>query len=248
MATLRTPEEREKIAEKCIQLEKEGGDILEYLRSEGYISPRATWRNIQREKLGRRQIDYTNGRPMKKKEGGAMNEKTMEARLKRLESLKEQIIDGVGVRAALSSMGYTGKSAGQTYRQIRAFAKEHDPEFYARLPEKISDSDAPVSMSDTDKPAVKIDGGIRIETKAKSEIEIVEKPPEFPCVESRAEEDDRLKVIAVRDRMIGDFRIQWGSEIVTWESRRHGLRISLATDEWKRMAEKLPEILEKLGR
>ena len=44
----RTAEERRRIRETCLRIEKKGGDVLEYLKSEHYISPRATWINMQR--------------------------------------------------------------------------------------------------------------------------------------------------------------------------------------------------------
>ena len=146
MARLRTDEEKAAILRECLRLEKEGGDILGYLWSQDYITPRATWCNYQREWLGRKPYQYTDGKPKKKRRGtmNGMDSKTRAARQKRLDDLKERISAGMGIRAALADMGYTGKSAGQTYRHIRNFAEATDPEFAAVLPEKISDSDTPV--------------------------------------------------------------------------------------------------------
>ena len=42
MATRRTPEEIEKIVDHCVELEQNGGDIIAYLYSENYMTPRAT--------------------------------------------------------------------------------------------------------------------------------------------------------------------------------------------------------------
>lgn len=49
----RTEKERARIIEKCLDIEAEGGDVLAYLRGEHYVSPRATWMNIQKYDLGR---------------------------------------------------------------------------------------------------------------------------------------------------------------------------------------------------
>ena len=49
----RTKEERARIIERCLDIEAEGGDVLAYLRGEHYVSPRATWMNIQKYDLGR---------------------------------------------------------------------------------------------------------------------------------------------------------------------------------------------------
>ena len=62
MATLRTYEEKAAIVEHCIELERTGGDILGYLWSKNYVSPRATWCNFQREWLGRKPYEYTDGK------------------------------------------------------------------------------------------------------------------------------------------------------------------------------------------
>ena len=54
MAKLRTEEEKEWILQRCLELEATGGDILGFLWSQDYLTPRATWCNFQREWLGRK--------------------------------------------------------------------------------------------------------------------------------------------------------------------------------------------------
>lgn len=171
---MRTYEEKAAIVEHCIELEKTGGDILGYLWSQNYYTPRATWCNFQREWLHRKPYEYTDGKPKKKGEI-KMNgmDKIMADRQKRLEDLKNRINDGMGIRAALADMGYTGRSAGQVYRQIKNYAQENDPEAFAMLPEKISDEDTPVR---TDTPTVKVDGPLRIETPEGNTIKVAELP------------------------------------------------------------------------
>ena len=68
MAKHRTPEEISAIVDRCIELEKEGGDILGYLWTENYLTPRATWCNFQREWLHRKPYEYTDGKPKTRKE------------------------------------------------------------------------------------------------------------------------------------------------------------------------------------
>ena len=171
---MRTFEEKAAIVEHCIELEKTGGDILGYLWSQNYYTPRATWCNIQREWLHRKPYEYTDGKPKNKGEI-KMNgmDKIMADRQKRLEDLKNRINDGRGIRAALADMGYTGRSAGQVYRQIKNYAQENDPEAFAMLPEKISDEDTPVR---TDAPTLKVDGPLKIETPEANRVQVVETP------------------------------------------------------------------------
>ena len=65
MAKQRTEEEKEAILVHCLELEETGGDILGYLWSQDYLTPRATWFNYQRELLGRKPYQYTDGKPRK---------------------------------------------------------------------------------------------------------------------------------------------------------------------------------------
>lgn len=79
----RTPEEKKKIVEECIRLEKTGGDVLGYLRQMDYITPAATWMNIQKRYLGRNgEGKLTDGKPT----GRTRKGKTPEIRPDALES------------------------------------------------------------------------------------------------------------------------------------------------------------------
>jgi hypothetical protein len=64
MSNKRTKQEKARIIEKCLDIEAEGGDVLKYLREEEhYVSPAATWFNIQRIDLGRDPFHRTSGKP-----------------------------------------------------------------------------------------------------------------------------------------------------------------------------------------
>lgn len=143
MATLRTEDEKLAILARCCALEKSGGDILAYLRSQHYVTPRATWINFQKMYLGRKPEKCTDGRPRRKDRIDMDNYqgKNTEAMQKRLDGLKERMNRGMITREAMADMGFTGKSAAQTYRRIRAYAMETDPETAATLPEKIGADD-----------------------------------------------------------------------------------------------------------
>jgi len=143
VATLRTEDEKLAILARCCALEKSGGDILAYLRSQHYVTPRATWINFQKMYLGRKPEKCTDGRPRRKDriEMDNYQGKKAEDQQKRLDGLKERMDKGMTTREAMANMGFTGKSAAQTYRRIRAYAMETDPEIAARLPEKIGADD-----------------------------------------------------------------------------------------------------------
>ena len=57
----RTQEERARIVARCVEIEKAGGDVLGYLSSEHYISPAATWHNMQKFDLKR--TEFSDGKP-----------------------------------------------------------------------------------------------------------------------------------------------------------------------------------------
>ena len=140
MAKLRTDEEKAAILEHCLELEESGGDILGYLWSKDYITPRATWCNYQREWLGRKPYQYTDGKPKKQKRRDIhMNKNAAKEKEKLLNKVLERISAGKSAKEAMASLGYTGKSLGQTYRQLRIYAVDMDPKLGEILPERLND-------------------------------------------------------------------------------------------------------------
>lgn len=198
MATFRTPEERAAIAARCIELEKEGGDILGYLWSENYLTPRATWCNIQREWLGRKPYEFTSGKPGKKRK----ERKKVENRRENVtdEQRAEAVriaLDGGDPRKYLEGLGFAD---GQTtWYRIKEHYKDTAPDVYAQIPKRIpvnglknkavkkvepektekAEPDAVLGRPKEDfeqMPTVKVDGPIRIETPEAKKVEIVETP------------------------------------------------------------------------
>ena len=260
MAVPRTWQEKMDILNHCMELEKTGGDILGYLWSQDYLTPRATWCNYQREFLHRKPYEFTDGKPKKKgaRTMNGMNRKTIAARQKRLDELKQRIGAGMGIRAALADMGYTGQSAGQTYRQIRNFAQENDPEAYAILPEKISDADTPVVISTPEMPTVKVDGPLNIETPEAGQIQVAEAPETYiKITKDRIEAGvqkkiemavccEELEISAVRHPQLGEFYFDHDHNSIDWRDP-FGDEVSVSPDLWKKMHETLPKILNALG-
>ena len=136
MATMRTPKERAAIAARCVELEKEGGDILGYLWSENYLTPRATWCNIQREWLGRKPYEFTDGKPGKKRK----ERKKVENRRAKItdEQRAEAVriaLDGGDPREYLEGLGFAD---GQTtWYKIKEHYKDKAPDVYAQIPKRI---------------------------------------------------------------------------------------------------------------
>lgn len=235
MAVPRTWQEKMDILNHCMELEKTGGDILGYLWSQDYLTPRATWCNYQREYLHRKPYEFTDGKPKKKGERtmNGMDGKTIAARQKRLDELKKKIGAGMGIRAALTEMGYTGRSLSQTYRQIRNFAQANDPEIYAILPEKISDADTPVEVKT---PTVKVDGAMKIETPEANRIQVVETPEKAKAPITQPLVFDGMTVREI-EGTYGRYRRTDinGSVYVDFEAPDGADILSYTVEQWKKL-------------
>ena len=164
MATRRTPEEIEAIVDHCVELEQSGGDILAYLWSENYMTPRATWCNFQREWLGRKPYQYTDGKP--KKERKIMS--TTRVKLTDEDRLETCLIAirGGDPRKHLESIGSSDPQG--TWSKVKAWCADKHPEVFAKIPKRITVTD--------EAPTVKVSGPIRIETPETNKVQVVEKP------------------------------------------------------------------------
>lgn len=134
MAKLRTEEEKAAILERCLELEESGGDIIGYLRSKDYITPRATWFNYQREWLGRKPCEYTDGKPGKpRKKGRVISMKHAKVTLEHKKKAVEIALEGGDPLKYLKDHG-AGNAPAMWYT-IKQHLKEADPEKFSRLPD-----------------------------------------------------------------------------------------------------------------
>ena len=120
-----TKEGRKLMWERCAQIEKNGGNVLSYLKSEGYVSPRGTWFNLQDEFSGRKRSQFTDGKP-----GG----KKIMGRKITLEDKKNAVkvaLGGGDPEEHLRSQGI--KDTRQAWYRIRADLKTADPETWEKL-------------------------------------------------------------------------------------------------------------------
>jgi hypothetical protein len=248
--TQRTNEEIRTIVARCVEIEKEGGDVLGYLKSEHYVTPRATWYNFQRERLHRKPGEYTEGKPGK---GGTKKMSvTMKAeRQKRLEDLKARISGGMGIREALADMGYRGKGAGQTYRQIRNFAMAYDPEALGMLPERISGA---VKRAEVIEPSLKMDGEPRIEIPEAGmmiEAEVPEKVKPLNVVKRAITEPICYDGMTVREveQLFGRYRRSDinGEVYIDFENADRADIMSYTVNQWRGFLDELHRAARILG-
>lgn len=110
----RTEEERKRIIRECVKIEKAGGDVLAYLAGEHYVTPAATWHNIQRFDLHRK--IFSDGRPRENVAG-------RKARYSN-EELADRILDDrASPEEVLRKLGYT--NAKQKLKQLMEWAMEN---------------------------------------------------------------------------------------------------------------------------
>lgn len=115
--------DRSVLAQECVEVERAGGSVRDYLRERGFISPWGTWYRLQKEELHRKEHEITYGR-----------ENTMATRVS-LEQKKKAVqiaLDGGNPFDFLSDCG--SKEPAGLWWTIKQNLKKVDPETYAKLP------------------------------------------------------------------------------------------------------------------
>lgn len=217
MAKQRTEEEKEAILVHCLELEATGGDILGYLWSQDYLTPRATWFNYQREWLGRKPYQYTDGKPRK-------GENDMKLTLENKKRAVEIAVSGASPMPFLRSLGI--KNASATWCLIKKGLQKADPETYARLPASFR-KDAPELVAN-------VDGPIVMETPEGGQIEIAPK------------KENVFEITGVRDKNLGEFHFDRDRNSLEWRTGA-GEEVLMSVDGWRMLADRLPEIMKTLG-
>lgn len=241
MATLRTWEEKSAILAHCIELEKEGGDILAYLWSENYLTPRATWFNFQREWLGRKPYEYTDGKPRKVKEKRkVVHEK------KKLTAEQMVVVDTAlaGGNPLEVLKGQGSKNASAAWFYIKKKLQEEDPEKFDRLTKERVDKGMPKKIGPDGKEYEKLEldaGGnyqlsVAEDQMDKLKIDQTNSPVIFGDFE----------VTAVRHPEFGEFYFDQKFNRIDWRNPE-GDEVSFAPGSWKRLTEALPQIMGILG-
>lgn len=262
--------EKHAIIQRCLELEKQGGDILAYLRTEHYLTPRATWINFQRGYLQRKPLQITDGHPdehlqklwEKRKEKGMENIK--KSRIKMTPEVKMKAvqiaIDGGDPRP------YLGNEIGMADPQscwwkIREELRTMDPDTYDKLPPRLPNNSAWKDHSDIfhNKRPPKVDKGmpkkLQLEGGQNYELSVAE-TPEAPKAEELAQKAEITKplkfggceVTAVRDTEfnIGEFYYDHKYDIIDWRTPGRD-EVGMTPEGWQNLARRLPELLGVLG-
>ena len=266
MATMRTPKERMEIAKNCVRLEKEGGDILAYLCSENYLTPRATWYNIQREFLGRKRYEFTDGKPDERRKKKTMSKNlllTPEVKAKAVQIA----IDGGDPREYLAKeVGL--KKPDSAWWKIRSEIKDDDPEVYEKLPVRLpnagwKNNNAVFQKSAPKKPEKETpkktgpDGKeyekLELEAGKNYELNVAETPEKKRILDgvdmtkvTAPVNFGGYEVTAVRDAELGEFYFDRKYNTIDWQTP-DGDEISMGPVGWRNLARQIPEVLGILG-
>lgn len=134
MSQLRTKEDRRRIVEKCLEIEKRGGDVIAYLRDEEhYVSAKSTWHNMQKYDLGRSENQITSGAPSERIYTlGKYRDRNEVA-----EMCMKAIGEGQSPIEVMKMVGYT--NPGQSWLDLKVWMKKTKPEMYAQIPYEYLD-------------------------------------------------------------------------------------------------------------
>ena len=163
---MRTQEQRKAIADECVRIEKEGGDVLAYLKGKGFLyTTESVWRNLQTEILHRAPGSVTDGKP---KEAKDMNDRKEIAY-----ALRDGYYEnGEEIRSFLEDCGYSDPSNGLS--SVKDWAKKNDPECYKAI------KDLTVRGSQKRKPQEKAQNASQTAQKV-SPKDDSQKETETPC-------------------------------------------------------------------
>lgn len=101
---------RKELAKKCREVERAGGDVLDFLREQGAVSPWGTWWRLQVEELGRRREQIRDGK------GKNMTRKQIVTPEVRAE-VEKMILKGEDPKEYLADLG--SKNPGQLVTNIK---------------------------------------------------------------------------------------------------------------------------------
>ena len=261
----------EELAKECVKIEKAGGDVLDYLREQGKLSPRGSWWRIQREVLGRKESQMTDGHgnPEKKYQTRRSMEENSKTVIEALQEKRSPV-------QALREVGY--KTADQTYRDVKAWTLDHFPEYEDLFPNNLNQwmaenrkrKNDPIFKARAKKAEVTTSEKLPLEAGKNYELSVAEKPevqkvinktvkcelhngfvplsPEWPDEKKITEPltYDGFVVRCVSHYQFGQIFFDEKHDCISWTSK-NGEEVMMKKEEWIAFARNLPRALRVLG-
>ena len=233
---MRTESELQSFAKECMQIEKRGGDVLEYIAEKfPSYTPRATWYKLQSIYLGRRANQLTEGTP--KKKGGETMGRMMEVAKGAVEAYNR----GEDVTEWMLAQGIKNPN-GYMY-QIKSKV-QNDPELY----EKISEIHLTIR-----KPKAVTTCCVE---SMRNGVEVPDVLPDEEVPGEVVECSSPLEIMAIRSEVTGKYEKTSitdpsGEKLVSlmWQDvvTRSLSSLTLTVKDWKRLSEEIPKAMEQLG-
>jgi hypothetical protein len=237
-----------RIARECLKIERKGGDVLAYLLTENYYTPRATWIHLQREFLRRKPHECKDGKPKKEEKRGVNNMAlTNEQRLK----AAQIAIDGGDPRPYLEECGILNTTG--TWWTVKEWVRKNYPEMAEKIPDKLKPADEYLKvrpdkgMPKEKAPTVKIDGALKIETPEANKVKVVEVPEKQPKI-TKPTMFDGMTIREV-EGSFGRYRYSdIGSvEYIDFENNEGLDVMSLTVEQWKKFRQEQQKAALILG-
>lgn len=147
---MRTDAEKQAFAMKCLEIEKEGGDVLGYIEVNWpSYTPRGTWYNLQRQYLNRNTNNLTEGKRKEESELRRDRKTMLDGVLKVLSEKGDPIF-------WLKEQGYANPN--QAWTDLRAWANKHGLN-QGRLPGNLSTYYASLRHQESDEGPATVDLG-----------------------------------------------------------------------------------------
>ena len=240
--------DRRQMALDCLEIERAGLSVLDFLQDLGAVSPWGTWWRLQVEELGRERYQIRDGKGVIE-----MRKLTLENKKKAVEIA----LGGGNPLDYLKACGAGNPSASWTY--IKKCLQAKDPEQYAQLmavpkkekkEEPVADQLAGFEPYEPKKAAEVTFQGKVYEKAEKAE-------QKAPKTEQKAEKtsgkqrkaDQKLK-IREADGAIGTWRR--GYETISFiipaqKENEEDQEIEMSAIEWRALAAELPHVLKLFG-
>lgn len=226
---------RRQMALACLEIERAGLSVLDFLQDLGAVSPWGTWWRLQVEELGRERHQIRDGKGV-----NDMKKLTLENKKKAVEIA----LGGGNYLDYLKKCGAGNPSASWTY--IKKCLQAKDPEKYEQL----------MAVKKQEKPAEPAEDPLKdfepVVFQGK-EYEKAEKAEQKePKTELKAEKTsgkrrkaDQKQSFKIREAegAVGIWTNK-GTEIKFW---KHGSEISLTPVDWLALAAELPNVLKLFG-
>lgn len=234
--------DRLQLALECLEIEKAGGSVREYLRECGCISPWGTWHRLQKEELGRNEYQITDG-----KGGEDMNKITLEQKKKAVEIA----LNGGNPLPYLKECG--SKTPDKLWYVIKKNLEQVDPEKFNRLPARVNakkeEEQPPVTTccARSTREGVEVPDELPEEVPEKPEVRLTadfedlsEEPADLHRVTAVVLDDD-FEIYGLKTKA-GDFQAAAGNLCWTFD----GFQMNLPVERWRQLIETVPKVLNMM--